>query len=732
MAYNGEVNSRSIHTDQTDLTITGMTCAACAARVEKVLNRLPGVSATVNFAAESARVAYDAGATTPEVLIKTVEKAGYGAHLKTAASRGDHHTQQEASLHAENRRFIMAAVLTLPFVLQMVMMFTSDAHTLLPLWLQFALATPVQFWAGARFYSGAWHALRGGAANMDVLVALGTTMAWGWSTAVYAAGLPHHVYFEASASVITLVLLGKLLELKARARASSAITELLRLAPATTTLERNGKRVEVPVSQVAPGDVFIVHPNASIAVDGEVIDGESSVDESLLTGESMPVTKRSGARVYAGALNQQGLLRCRATGVGEHTALAAIVRLVEDAQGSKAPIQRLADRISGIFVPVVLVIAALTWLAWAWLAQDYAAATINAVAVLVIACPCALGLATPVAVMVGSGIGAKKGILIRNASALESAGRITTLILDKTGTLTEGKPAVVNVEPLHGASDADLIAVAAALEQGSLHPLARAVTACAADRGIAAPAATAHQVIAGRGVEARIGADPVILGSPAWAKTLGLTLPEALVSRIEDEGKTVVFAARAGVVLGLIGIADQLRPTTPGAIAHLKALDVTPVMLTGDNARAAAAIAKSAGIGEWRAGLLPQDKAAYINTLHQQGIQVGMAGDGANDAPALAAADASFAIGAGADAAIQSADITLMRSDLTGVVDAIRLSRATLAKIRQNLFFAFFYNVLGIPLAAAGMLNPIIAGAAMAMSSVSVVSNALLLRRTFK
>jgi Cu+-exporting ATPase len=564
---------------------------------------------------------------------------------------------------------------------------------------------------------------------MDVLVALGTSMAWGLSTVVWAWGLPQHVYFEASASVITLVLLGKLLELKARARAGAAISELLRLAPSTATVERAGVRLDIALDQVARGDTFIVPASTAVPVDGVVLDGDSSVDESLLTGESMPVAKGAGARVYAGTLNQQGLLRCRATGVGEATALAAIVRLVEEAQGSRAPIQRLADRISGVFVPVVLVLAAITALAWAWATGDHAHAIINAVAVLVIACPCALGLATPVAVMVGSGVGAKRGILIRNAQALESAGRIETLILDKTGTLTQGKPKVTDVAAADGISIDTLLAVAAALEQGNLHPLSRAVAAHAAALGVAPATASSHHSVTGRGIEGVISGQPALLGSPAWARLLGLPLAEGDITRLENAGKTVIFVAHAGKVLGLIAIADALRDSTPAAIRQLVALGVKPVMLTGDNERAAAAIAREAGISDWRSGLLPQDKAAHIATLRAQGIKTGMAGDGANDAPALVAADASFAIGGGADAAIHSADITLTRGDILAVADAVRLSRATLAKIRQNLFFAFFYNALGIPLAAAGMLNPIVAGAAMALSSVSVVSNALLLRR---
>lgn len=711
-----------------DLSLTGMTCAACAARIEKVLNRLPGVTANVNFASESARVDYTPGSVTPEVLIGAVAKAGYGAHVKTAQSREADKLLHVEVYQRELRRFVIAALLTLPFMAQMVAMILGK-HDWLPLWMQFALATPVQFWIGQRFYVGAWHALRGGAANMDVLVALGTSMAYGYSVAVMMLNLPLHVYFEASATVITLVLLGKLLEMRARARASSAIEELLRLQPQTATVERNGTRIEINVADMQLADVFVVRPGESMPVDGDVLDGESSVDESLLTGESLPAAKRAGNRVFAGTLNQQGMLRCVATGVGQQTALAAIVRLVEEAQGSKAPIQRLADVISGVFVPVVMAIAVLTFLGWWLIGGEFTVGMINAVAVLVIACPCALGLATPTAIMVGSGIGARAGILIRNAAALETAGKLTALVVDKTGTLTEGKPVVTQVVTLDGATEAQVLSIAATLEQASKHPLARAVLARAHEQGIAVDNVTAFQSVSGKGVQGTIRDATAVLGSPAYAADLGLTLPTAKIEALQQAGKTVVFVAHAGRVLGVIAIADRLRPTSPAAIRELQAMHVSPIMLTGDNALTAGAIAKEAGVAEWRAGQLPTDKATHVNALRTNGQTVGMVGDGVNDAPALAAADVSFAIGAGADVAIQAADITLMRDNLMSVVDAIRLSRATLSKIRQNLFFAFFYNALGIPLAAFGLLNPMIAGAAMALSSVSVVSNALLLKR---
>jgi Cu+-exporting ATPase len=712
-----------------ELAVSGMTCAACAARIEKTLNRLPGVHASVNFATERARVRYAPEHAGPDALIAAVRKAGYDARPVAGQDRAAEEARRAADYRRERARFAIAAVLTLPFLAQMATMFSGHAHELLPHWLQFALATPVQFWAGRRFYVGAWHALRGGGANMDVLIALGTSMAYFYSAAVVAFELPLHVYFEASASIITLVLMGKLLEARARARASAAIEALIRLQPRTARVERDGALVEVDVAAIGVGDVFVVPPGESVPVDGIVLDGESAVDEAMLTGESLPVAKRPGARVYAATLNQQGLLRCRATGVGAGTALAAIVRLVEEAQGSKAPIQRLADVVSGVFVPVVAALAALTFGGW-WLAGgDAVAALVNAVAVLVIACPCALGLATPTAIMVGSGAGARAGVLIKNAAALEQAGRISALIVDKTGTLTAGRPAVVDVAPAPGVDAAALLRVAVTLEQGSTHPLAHAVREYAAAQGVSPAAASALRALPGKGVRAEIDALPATLGSPRYLAQIGLAVDAARLAALEQAGSTVIAVAHGERVLGLIAIADRLRPGSRAAVARIQALGIAVIMMTGDNRATAAAIARETGIAHYEAEVLPQDKAERVARLKREGHVVGVVGDGINDAPALAAADVSFAIGAGADVAIHAADVTLMRDDLAGVADAVRLSRATLRKIRQNLFFAFIYNVLGIPLAAAGMLNPVIAGAAMALSSVSVVSNSLLLRR---
>jgi len=712
-----------------NLPVSGMTCAACAARIEKTLNRLPGVKAAVNFATEKAHIEYPDAQLAPADLIAAIRKTGYDAQMPAADGDATRKAERLAIYRRDLRLFTVSVVLTLPFIALMLSMLTGHGHDWFPPALQLLLATPVQFWIGWRFYVGAYHALRGGGANMDVLIALGTSMAYLHSAAVVLTGLDQHLYFEAGVSIITLIFLGKLLESRARARASAAIEELIRLQPKTARVERDGAVVEIAVADLHVGDVFIVRPGDAVPVDGKVIDGASSIDEAMLTGESLPVPKTAGSPVYAATLNAQGLLRCAATGVGADTALAGIIRLVEEAQGSKAPIQRLADVIAGVFVPVVVVIAALTFAGWWWLDASFAAALIPAVAVLVIACPCALGLATPTAIMVGSGAGARAGVLIRNAEALEHAGRIDTLIVDKTGTLTQGKPAVTDLVVSASTSEEALLRIAAALEAGSEHPLARAVLACARGRGVTPAAVQDFAAVAGQGVRAVLEGKPALLGSPRFLAEAGITIDLQAVARLQDQGKTVIGVALDQRALGLIAIADPLRPTSKAAVAALQVLGIEVIMLTGDNRRTAQHIAREAGITHFEAELLPQDKAQRVNALQQQGRRTGMIGDGVNDAPALAAAQVSFAIGAGSDVAIHAADVTLMRSDLLSAVDAVRLSRTTFRKIRQNLFFAFIYNVLGIPLAAAGLLNPVIAGAAMAMSSVSVVSNSLLLRR---
>ncbi len=722
-----------------EFAIGGMTCAACSARLEKVLNRQAGMQANVNLAAERARVRLSAEADEAAV-VAAVAKAGFTATVVDGQTRGREKLEKQRVYQREIRRFWIAVALTLPLVGQMIFMFGEHGHqNELPRWWQLALATPVQFWIGWRFYDGAYKSLQGGGANMDVLVALGTTMAWGFSAVVTVFGLDQHVYFEGGAAVITLVLLGKLLEARAKARTSEAIESLIRLQPKTARVARDGEWIDMPVEALMPGDVFLVRPGENVPVDGELIEGESSVDEAMLTGESMPVGKHVGDKVFAATANGQGVMRCRATGVGEHTLLAGIIRMVGEAQGSKAPVQRLADRISAIFVPTVCALALLTLAGWWWYSGQFAVALVNAVAVLVIACPCALGLATPTAIMVGTGQGARAGILVKNAEALERAEKITVLALDKTGTLTCGTPQVTDVVAL-AVTREEALGLAGALEQNSAHPLAQAIVSAASATMLGSAVATTDatvtpavnrenvanfQSFAGHGVEGEIAGRMLRLGSPSWLELDA----DPVVVAMQQTGKTVVVLAENGLPLALFAIADALRPTSREAVRRLRARGIRVVMLTGDNVATAAAIAAEAGIDEYRAGILPGDKASAINELKADGGLVAMVGDGINDAPALAAADVSFAIGAGSDAAVEAADLTLIRSDLCGVVDAIDLSAATLGKIRQNLFFAFVYNVLGLPLAALGWLNPVVAGAAMAMSSVSVVSNSLLLKR---
>ena len=715
-----------------ELALGGMTCAACSARIEKQLNKLPGVEATVNFASEKAHVRYVPGLSDPEQLVATVVKTGFTATVSDSDTRGEEKARKQAIYRSELTRFWISAALTLPLVAQMFFMFgaAGDANShdeLLPRWLQLLLATPVQFWIGWRFYVGGFNAIRGGAGNMDVLVALGTTMAWAYSFVVTVWGLhQQHVYFEASAAVITLVLLGKILEARAKAKTSAAIEALARLQPQTARVERDGKLLDVPVVSLIPGDVFVVRAGEAMPVDGEVIEGRSSANESMLTGESLPVTKQAGDGVFAATINGEGLLRCRATGVGSHTLLAGIIRLVEEAQGSKAPVQRLADKVAAIFVPVVVAIALLTFIGWWALAGDFTQALVNAVAVLVIACPCALGLATPTAIMVGTGQGAKAGVLIRNAVALELAEKLKVLVVDKTGTLTEGRPVVTDLVRVGAGDTAVLLQLAASLEQGSTHPLATAIVARAKTDGLSLLTPQNVLTTAGKGMTGEVDSRRVAVGSVAWMKQQGWSASEA--DALSQSGRSVVAVAADDSLLGFIGIADPLRATSRAAVERLSRLGIEVVMLTGDNAGTAQAVAREVGIEHFEAEVLPGDKAATVSKLKADGRLVGMVGDGINDAPALAAADVSFAMGAGSDVAMQAADVTLMRDDLNSVADAISLSRATLAKIRQNLFFAFIYNILGIPLAALGMLNPVIAGAAMAMSSVSVVSNSLLLR----
>ncbi|BBC78991.1 heavy metal translocating P-type ATPase [Acetobacter orientalis] len=711
-----------------DLALTGMSCAACAARIERVLNRVPLTQAHVNFATERAHITFVPGVVEPETLISCIEKAGFGAKPLEALSAPDQKAIRAQSWRRERNHFLLTLVLALPFFVEMGAMFCGFGHVL-PGWLQFVLATPVQFYCARHFYKQAWNALRAGAANMDVLVVLGTSIAYGFSAFVVVLHAQQHLYFEASVSIITLISLGKLLEARAKNKTGAGLESLLHLQPQIAHVEADGVVLDRPVQAVKVGNIFVVRPGESVPVDGVVIEGASEINEAMLTGESLPVLKTLKAQVYAGTLNTTGLLRVQATGVGADTALAHIVKMVEQAQGSKASVQRLADKVSQVFVPTVVVLALLTFLLGWFVTGHVVWSLVSAVSVLVIACPCALGLATPTAIMVGTGLGARAGILFRNADALEHAQKLKTILVDKTGTLTQGKPTVSDVLPLKEVDPTRLLSVACALEKGSEHPLARAVVDYALQKKVPEQSITDFQAVPGMGVKAKFSGQVALLGSPRFLTDAGLPVKQGMVVGLEQDGKTVIGVALGTEVLGYIALLDQLRPEAASTVAALKAAGIQVIMLTGDNERTAQRVARQVGVNAYLAGVLPSQKAEKVQAYRAEGSLVGMVGDGINDAPALAAADVGFAIGAGSDVALESADIVLMKSDLRSVLDAISLSRATLSKIRQNLFFAFIYNVLGLPLAAFGLLNPIVAGAAMAMSSVSVVSNSLLLNR---
>ena len=719
--------------NNTVLNIDGMTCASCVARVEKALRAVPGVSgASVNLATEKASVQ---GQAAPAALAAAVHAAGYEAAIElpdaTGAARA---RRQEAGTALPVWWPVAAAVLlSLPLVLPMLAA-PFGHHLALPGWLQLALATPVQFWLGARFYRAGWKALRAGSGNMDLLVALGTSAAYGLSVYLLLGAGAHgadsepHLYFETSAVVITLVLLGKWLEGRAKRQTLAALDALGRLRPAEALVRRDGNDVLVALAALRVGELMVVKPGARVPADGLVVDGRSHLDESLLTGESLPVAKEPGDRVAGGAVNADGLLLVEATAVGAATMLAQIIRMVEDAQAVKAPIQRLVDRVSAVFVPVVLAIALATLLGWGLAGGDWQAALLNAVAVLVIACPCALGLATPTAVMVGTGASARHGILIKDAEALETAHALDVVVFDKTGTLTEGKPQLVAYE---GLEPARLLALAAAVQQGSSHPLAGAVLEEAARQGLAPSPARAARALPGRGVEAEVDGATIVLGNRRLMDELGV--PAAGGEGHEAAGRTVSWLAerRDGrtQVLGLLAFGDRIKPGAPSAVARLKAAGIEPVLLSGDSLGAARTVARALGIERVHAEVLPADKANVVASLRRDGRKVAMVGDGINDAPALAAADVGMAMATGTDVAMHSAGVTLMRGDPRLVADAIAVSRRTYRKIRQNLGWAFVYNVIGLPLAAFGLLDPVLAGAAMALSSVSVVANALLLRR---
>jgi Cu+-exporting ATPase len=710
-----------------------MTCATCALRVERALSAAPGVERVeVNLATNRGSVEGSAERLRPADLIAAVQRAGYEAELLTGDGARDREiaAAEARRMHAESRRLVVAAVLSIPFFAPMV-------GVALPGWLQLVLATPVQFLIGARFYVGAWKSLRARMGNMDLLVALGTSAAYCYSLyLLLARAAATGLYFDSAAVVIALVTVGKWLEARAKRSTTEQIKALMSLRPERARVVRGEQEIEIAANAVAVGDVVVVRPGERLPVDGVVIGGHSEVDESLLTGESLPVAKVAGDKVTGGSINGHGLLRIEAMAVGNQSTLSRIIALIEGAQVRKAPVQRLVDRVAGVFVPMVLAISLAAFLGWWLIAGDFAAGLIAAVSVLVIACPCALGLATPTALMVGTGVAAKAGILIRDAEALERAHRLDTLVLDKTGTVTEGKPAVTDVIP-NGVSERELLRLAAAAQAGSEHPLARAVLARARElgpEGISSLSLEDFQSHAGLGLTARVGGRHIVIGNRRLMQQHGIRMEdgEPQAARLEEAGRTVMWVGALDpqpTWLGLIGVADPIKPEAAAAVQHLDAIGIATVLLTGDNERTAAAVAAQLRIGRVLAGVLPEEKAAEVRRLQGQGRQVGMVGDGVNDAPALAAADVGFAVGTGADIAMQTAGVTLMRGDPRLLGDAIAVSRATYRKIRQGLFWAFIFNVIGLPAAAFGLLNPVIAGAAMALSSVTVVSNALLLRR---
>ena len=711
------------HVEHVELVIDGMTCASCATRIEKRLNKLDEVSASVNFASEHATVTFDAGSLSVDDLIGAVEAAGYHASLLQEA------TQEDDPARVWLVRLLIAAALSVPLA---VLAWATPLQFNGWRWVSLVLATPVVAYSGWPFHRAAAVNARHLVATMDTLISVGTLAAWTWSVVVLVTGIHESVYFDAAGLITALILLGRYLEARAKRRSGEAIRKLLELGAKEARVLRDGQEVLVPVEQLQVGELFVVRPGEKVATDGVVESGSSAVDASMLTGESVPVEVAAGDQVAGATINTSGRLVVRATRIGAHTALAQIARLVSDAQAGKAPVQRLADRVSAVFVPVVIAVSLLTLVGWLAFGASAAAAFTAAVAVIVIACPCALGLATPTALMVGTGRGAQLGIVIKGPEILERTRQLTTIVLDKTGTVTEGRMAVSAALTAPGTEQTELVRLAAGAEDASEHPIARAVAEYGRAQLGALPTAESFANRAGLGVQAVVDGHAVLVGRPAFLAEWSVKLPDDLnaqAERLEEKGNTVIAVAWDGAARGLIAVADQIKPSSAQAIAELKGLGLQPVLLTGDNERAARAVADQVGIERVLAGVLPDQKAAEVIRLQQQGEVVAMVGDGVNDAPALAQADLGLAIGTGADVAIEASDLTLVSGDLRAAADAIRLARRTLTTIKGNLFWAFGYNVVAVPLAVAGLLNPIIAAGAMSFSSVFVVTNSLRLRR---
>ncbi|PFR33637.1 heavy metal translocating P-type ATPase [Bacillus cereus] len=732
-----------IVSDKAEFTVSGMTCAACANRVEKRLNKLDGVNkATVNFALESATVDFNPDEVNVNEMKSAITKLGYKLEVKPddQDASTDHRLQE---IERQKKKFIISFILSFPLLWAMVSHFSFTSFIYLPdmlmnPWVQLALATPVQFIIGGQFYVGAYKALRNKSANMDVLVALGTSAAYFYSVylSIQSIGSSKHMtdlYFETSAVLITLIILGKLFEAKAKGRSSEAIKKLMGLQAKTATVVRDGTEIKILIEEVVAGDIVYVKPGEKIPVDGEIVEGKSAIDESMLTGESIPVDKSIGDVVIGSTINKNGFLKVKATKVGRDTALAQIIKVVEEAQGSKAPIQRVADQISGIFVPVVVVIAIITFAVWMIFVTpgDFGGALEKMIAVLVIACPCALGLATPTSIMAGSGRSAEYGILFKGGEHLEATHRLDTVILDKTGTVTNGKPVLTDVIVADGFNENELLRLVGAAERNSEHPLAEAIVEGIKEKKIDIPSSETFEAIPGFGIESVVEGKHLLIGTRRLMKKFNIDIEEVSKSMeaLEREGKTAMLIAIDKEYAGIVAVADTVKDTSKAAIARLKKMGLDVVMITGDNTQTAQAIAKQVGIDHVIAEVLPKGKAEEVKKLQANGKKVAMVGDGINDAPALATANIGMAIGTGTDVAMEAADITLIRGDLNSIADAIFMSKMTIRNIKQNLFWALAYNALGIPIAALGFLAPWVAGAAMAFSSVSVVLNALRLQR---